>query len=219
MMPGKKPEGNSEDWMTTYSDMVTLLMCFFVMLLAASKVDVVMFEQIRSGMAREFMDRPVDQPVALLITDLNDDLKTLKLDNESLLAHDHLGVVLNMNDKAFFDSGSAYLKPEAVPILKKVLATLKAPRYSIFRFEIQGHTDDTPIHTTQFPSNWELSSARASAVIRFFIENGMDPTRLRAVGLADIQPLYPNRDAYNNPIKHNQERNRRVVIRMDPVYK
>lgn len=219
MMPEKKPEENSEEWMTTYSDMVTLLMCFFVMLLAASKVDVVMFEQIRSGIAREFMDRQVDQPIALLITDLNDDIKTLKLDSDALLAHDHLGVVLNLNDSTLFDSGSATLKPTAVPILKKIVSTLKATRYNLFRFEVQGHTDDNPIHTQQFPSNWELSSARASAVTRFLIDNGIDSTRLRAVGMSDIQPLYPNRDPYGNPIQQNQDRNRRVVIRMDPVYK
>lgn len=219
MMPEKKPEENAEEWMTTYSDMVTLLMCFFVMLLAASKVDVVMFEQIRSGIAREFMDRQVDQPITLLITDLNDDIKTLKLDTDALLAHDHLGVVLNLNDSTLFDSGSATLKPTAVPILKKIASTLKATRYNLFRFEVQGHTDDNPIHTRQFPSNWELSSARASAVTRFLIDNGIDSTRLRAVGMADIQPLYPNRDPYGHPILQNQDRNRRVVIRMDPVYK
>lgn len=220
MMPEKKQEENSEDWMTTYSDMVTLLMCFFVMLLAASKVDAVMFEQIRTGIAREFMDKQVDQPITLLIADLSDDLKTLKLDDkDNLLGDDHMGVILDLNANTFFDSGSARLKPEATPILARLASTLNVKQYNIFRFEVQGHTDDNPIHTAQFPSNWELSSARASAVTRFLIDHGIDETRLRAVGMADIQPRFPNRDAYGNPIKHNQERNRRVVIRMDLVYK
>lgn len=220
MMPDKKPEENLEEWMTTYSDMVTLLLCFFVMLVAASKVDAVMFEQIRTGIAREFMDKQVDQPVTLLIADLNDDLKTLKMDErDNLLGDDHLGVVLDLNANAFFDSGSAELKPDATPILTRIASTLKLKQYNIFRFEVQGHTDDNPIRTARFPSNWELSSARASAVTRFLINHGIDETRLRAVGLSDIQPRFPNRDAYGNPIPHNQERNRRVVIRMDPVYK
>lgn len=220
MMPEKKTEENLEEWMTTYSDMVTLLLCFFVMLVAASKVDAVMFEQIRTGIAREFMDRQVDQPITLLIADLNDDLKTLRLDErDNLLGDDHLGVVLDLNANTFFDSGSAELKPEATPILTRLASTLKLKQYNIFRFEVQGHTDDNPINTERFPSNWELSSARASAVTRFLINHGIDETRLRAVGMSDIQPRFPNRDAYGAPIPHNQERNRRVVIRMDPVYK
>lgn len=220
MMPEKKPGENLEEWMTTYSDMVTLLLCFFVMLVAASKVDAVMFEQIRTGIAREFMDRQVDQPITLLIADLNDDLKTLRLDErDNLLGDDHLGVVLDLNANTFFDSGSAELKPEATPILTRLASTLKLKQYNIFRFEVQGHTDDNPINTERFPSNWELSSARASAVTRFLINHGIDETRLRAVGMSDIQPRFPNRDAYGAPIPHNQERNRRVVIRMDPVYK
>lgn len=218
-MPPKKPDENLEEWMTTYSDMVTLLLCFFVMLLAASKVDTVMFEQIRTGISREFMDRKVDKPVTLLRADLDDDLRAMHMENEASLGSDHMGLTLDLETDTFFKSGSASLLPQAQPILMKLASTLSAPRYNIFRFEIQGHTDDNPIHTEQFPSNWELSAARASAVTRFLIQHGIDPTRLRAVGLSDIQPRYPNRDAYGEPIPLNQQRNRRVRIRMDPVYK
>ena len=218
-MPPKKKEVNTDDWQGTYGDCVTLLLCFFVMLLAASKMDTVMFEQIRSGMTREFMDRQVDQPVALLRSDLDDDLRALKMDESTTLGSDHMGLILDIESDTFFNSGSAVLKANAIPVLRRLASTLNATRYNIFRFEVQGHTDDSPIHTEQFPSNWELSSARASAVTRFLIDNGIDPTRLRAVGLADNQPLYPNRNAYGEPIQHNQQRNRRVRLRMDPVYK
>ncbi|MBR1946355.1 MAG: OmpA family protein [Alphaproteobacteria bacterium] len=218
-VPPKKKEVNTDDWQGTYGDCVTLLLCFFVMLLAASKMDTVMFEQIRSGMTREFMDRQVDKPVALLRSDLDDDLRALKMDETTTLGSDHMGLILDIESDTFFNSGSAVLKANATPVLRRLASTLKATRYNIFRFEVQGHTDDSPIHTDQFPSNWELSAARASAVTRFLIDNGIDPTRLRAVGLADNQPLYPNRNAYGEPIQHNQQRNRRVRLRMDPVYK
>ncbi|MBR4127205.1 MAG: flagellar motor protein MotB [Alphaproteobacteria bacterium] len=219
-MPSKKKEINADDWQGTYGDCVTLLLCFFVMLLAASKMDTVMFEQIRSGMTREFMDRrQINQPIALLRSDLDDDLHALRLDKTATLGSDHMGLILDIESDTFFNSGSAVLKSQAIPILRRLTSTLNAKRYNIFRFEVQGHTDDDPIHTEQYPSNWELSSARASVVTRYLIQNGIDPTRLRAVGLADIQPLYPNRDAHGNPIKHNQRRNRRVRLRMDPVYK
>ena len=78
-MPPKKKEINTDEWMNTYGDCVTLLLCFFVMLLAASKMDTVMFEQIRTGMSREFMDKPVDKPIALLRADLDDDLRALDM--------------------------------------------------------------------------------------------------------------------------------------------
>ncbi|MBP3403393.1 MAG: flagellar motor protein MotB [Alphaproteobacteria bacterium] len=218
-MPPKKKEINTDEWMNTYGDCVTLLLCFFVMLLAASKMDTVMFEQIRTGMSREFMDRPVDKPIALLRADLDDDLRALEMESVAALGSDHIGLILDLEADTFFDNGSAVLKAAAIPVLRRLVSTLNAPRYKIFRFEVQGHTDDNPINTPQFPSNWELSSARASAVTRFLIQNGIDPTRLRAVGLADIQPRYPNRDANGEPIAHNQRRNRRVRLRMDPVYK
>ena len=218
-MPPKKKEINSDEWMNTYGDCVTLLLCFFVMLLAASKMDTVMFEQIRTGMSREFMDKPVDQPIALLRADLDDDLKALEMESVAAVGSDHSGLILDLDADTFFDAGSATLKAAAIPVLRRLVSTLNATRYKIFRFEVQGHTDDSPINTPQFPSNWELSSARASAVTRFLIQNGIDPTRLRAVGLADIQPRYPNRDASGEPIAHNQRRNRRVRLRMDPVYK
>lgn len=218
-MPPKKKEINADDWQGTYGDCVTLLLCFFVMLLAAAKMDSVMFEQIRSGMSREFMDRQVEKPITLLRADLDDDLRALNMEDTTSLGSDHQGLLLDIESDSFFNSGSAVLRPESIPVLKRLVSTLNAPRYNIFRFEVQGHTDDSPINTNQFPSNWELSSARAAAVTRFLIDNGIAPTRLRAVGMADNQPLYPNRDANGNPIKHNQQRNRRVRLRMDPVYK
>ena len=218
-MPPKKKEINADDWQGTYGDCVTLLLCFFVMLLAASKVDTVVFEHIRSGMTREFMDREINKPVTLLRSDLDDDLRALQMDTKASLGSDHAGLILDIESDTFFNKGSAALKADAIPILRRLTSTLNATRYNIFRFEVQGHTDDDPIRTDQFPSNWELSAARASAVTRFLISNGIEATRLRAVGLADIQPLYPNRDAHGQPIKHNQKRNRRVRLRMDPVYK
>ena len=218
-MPPKKKEINADDWQGTYGDCVTLLLCFFVMLLAASKMDTVMFEQIRSGMTREFMDKEIDKPIQLLRSDLDDDLKTLQIEDTAKLGSDHLGLILDLESDMFFSRGSAILKNEAIPVLRRLASTINATRYKIFRFEVQGHTDDTPISTPQYPSNWELSAARASAVTRFLIDSGIDSTRLRAVGLADIQPAYPNRDVYGHPISLNQQRNRRVRLRMDPVYR
>ncbi|MCQ2965221.1 MAG: OmpA family protein [Alphaproteobacteria bacterium] len=214
----KKKEVNADDWQGTYGDCVTLLLCFFVMLLAASKMDSVMFEQIRTGIARDLTNEKIDQPIQMLMADLQSDIQSMNLNNEALIGNDHMGIMLDLETDAFFDPGSAELKPDAIKIIKKMSATLREERYNMFKFEVQGHTDDTNVISEKYPSNWELSSARASSVARALIENGITKTRLRAVGMADIQPKYPNRDADGMPIPHNQRRNRRVVLRMDPVY-
>ena len=198
--------------------MMTLLLCFFVLMMAVSKVDIILFEQIKQGISKEWRKEDAEQPIALIAADLSDDIQTISTDTEILLGRDQNGLTLEIPAKAFFKSGSAQLRPQAIAILSKILSTISAPRYNVFRFEVQGHTDDEKINTPLFPSNWELSAARAAAVVRFFIENNMNPARLRAVGMADIQPKYPNRDSYGQAIKHNQERNRRVVIRLEPTF-
>ena len=218
MMPPKKDDGVDEDWMATYSDMVTLLLCFFVLMMGISKIDIILFEQIKHSISKELSKEETAQPLALMAADLADDIAALSSDAQITLGSDLTGLTLEIPAGMFFDSGSAQLQQKATTILSKLLSTLSAPRYNVFRFEVQGHTDDSPISTKQFPSNWELSAGRAAAGVRFFTDSGMNPARLRAVGMADIQPKYPNRDAYGQPIKINQDRNRRVVIRIEPAF-
>ena len=82
---------------------------------------------------------------------------------------------------------------------------------------MEGHTSDVAINSPMYPSNWELSSARAAAMVRFFIEHGIKPQYLKAVGLADIEPKVPNSDLTGNPIAVNRERNQRVIIKFERV--
>jgi flagellar motor protein MotB len=122
-----------------------------------------------------------------------------------------------MGSAAFFASGSASLSDAGKAILSGILGPLTAAVAEGYRIRVEGHTDDTPIDTPQFPSNWELSTARASAVVHFFLEQGIPAQRLRAVGYADTEPKVPNRDAAGNPIPANQAQNRRVVIRLEKI--
>jgi flagellar motor protein MotB len=122
-----------------------------------------------------------------------------------------------MGSAAFFDSGSASLSDAGKAILRGLLGPLTAALAEGYRIRVEGHTDDTPIDTPQFPSNWELSTARASAVVHFFLEQGVQAQRLRAVGYADTEPKVPNRDAAGNPIPANQAENRRVVIKLEKI--
>jgi flagellar motor protein MotB len=126
---------------------------------------------------------------------------------------------LELSSAAFFDIGSANLNKDGTDILRKVATELKDDKYKGYQITVEGHTDDVPIHTAQFPSNWELSTGRASAVVRFFLEQGLLPTNIRAAGYADTFPKAPNRDTNGHALPANQAENRRVVIKLEKIDK
>jgi chemotaxis protein MotB len=113
------------------------------------------------------------------------------------------GVEIEINASALFNQGEADIQPEAKKTLADAAKVLVDNEYAI---EVEGHTDNLPISTAKFPSNWELSSARASSVVRLFIDQGVVAKRLKAVGSADNQPVVPN----DSP--EGRARNRRVTI-------
>ncbi|SBV93515.1 Flagellar motor rotation protein MotB [uncultured Alphaproteobacteria bacterium] len=212
----RPPQSNDEDWMTTYADMVTLLLGFFILLASISKVDMALFEQVQAGMAKGVGKRDIETPLENLKREVKEILVEMNVDETSSIGSDSSGVIIEFASSSFFDPGSAVLRDTAKPILSRVADTLNADIYKNFQVEVQGHTDDTPIHNAQFPSNWELSAARATGVVRYFLEQKMVPARLRAVGLADVAPKVPNLDPFGNPLPQNREINRRIVIRVNP---
>ena len=107
---------------------------------------------------------------------------------------------LEMSSSAFFGSGSGTLSDGGKSILRGVAVDLKSDQYQGYQIVVEGHTDDSPIATAQFSSNWELSTARAAAVVHFLLDQGIAAQKLRAVGYADTQPKVPNRDAAGNAV-------------------
>jgi chemotaxis protein MotB len=120
---------------------------------------------------------------------------------------------------AFFSSGSAALSNAGKAILGDVAGILEAREFVAYHITIEGHTDDTPISTSQFQSNWELSAARAAAVVRFLLDLGVPAGKLTASGYADTVPIAPNRTANGTVIPDNQAKNRRVIIRLEKIDK
>lgn len=134
---------------------------------------------------------------------LNAAMATFVKSGQMNVSQNGRGVELEINASALFNQGEADIQPEA----KKTLAdAAKVLADNDFAIEVEGHTDNMPISTNRFPSNWELSSARASSVVRLFIDQGIVAKRLKAVGEADNQPVVPN----DTP--ENRARNRRVTI-------
>jgi len=206
LVPLRRQE-DQEDWQLSYGDMVTLLLTFFVVIVTMSQVNLTTLEEIGASMRRAIKgDGPKPR---YSLSELVEDVKRM-IEEEGLQGQVDVGitpqgVAINLKGAVLFDLGSTELKPQALPLLMRLAGKLKDLPY---RISVEGHTDDLPIHTHRFPSNWELSAARAARVVRFFIQQGIPKGRLQAVGFADTQPRVPN----TSP--ENRAKNRRVVIRL-----
>lgn len=211
--------------MTTYGDMVTLLLCFFILLYSYSVIDIQKFQQIISSIQVTFLgesgilDTSMDpssgeqiemsvdhkfEDVLITYTALKEYLQDEGLQETITIRIEDRGVVLEIQDRVLFDSARADLKSEAEQLLVKVGNILaKVPNQVI----VEGHTDNVPINTPLYPSNWELSVARAVRVVRYLSERlQLQPERFLATGYGEHQPLAPNTSAAG------RMQNRRVNI-------
>ncbi len=207
-------EHADETWLIPYSDLLTLLLALFIVLFASSSLDKEKAAQIEYAFAAAFNTLSQDQMSGTLLGFL-DEAKEMDLGEEVTIGSDAKGATLEIASISLFDQGEARLKAEAIPLLQKIAELLNRNRYKRFRVVVEGHTDDSKLVSSAFPSNWELSSARAGSVVRQLIEDGVVSSRFQAVGMADISPAYPNYTAYGEPIPENHKRNRRVVIRVE----
>lgn len=130
-------------------------------------------------------------------------LEPLVKDGQVRVAQSSLGITVEINASVLFSPGQAKLADSSSLTLQAVAHVIKGHEHEI---HVEGHTDNLPIHTENFPSNWELSSARASSVIRLFIENGVEAHRLTAIGYGENRPIE------TNETPEGRKRNRRVTV-------
>lgn len=213
--PPPEPTEDSEDWLTTYADAITLLMAFFVMMLTFTEFDMPAFEEATTAIGNNVGNKDKVSSAQELKIELEDIVFEMQADQVISVAQDNRGIVIELASRAFFKPGSAELREAAIPVLEKMTLMLGAKKFACFNIDVKGHTDDAPIRTKQFPSNWELSAARASRVVRFLIERELDDFRFKAIGLADTKPKVPNRDAEGKPITENQATNRRINLHVE----
>lgn len=207
-------EESGHEWLVTFADAVTLLLAFFVLLVSFSQVDLVTFEQVSAGIARDLGQRTVARPAAQLRAQLEAMVDSLGVADAVRVDTFDRGITLELAASTFFRTGSAEIRPESKTILVRISETLIAPRYSNFKIAIEGHTDDTPPTIARYATNWDLSGARAANIVRLFSENEIPERRMRAVAFADTVPKLPNRDGAGNALAENQSKNRRIVIRI-----
>lgn len=207
-----------ESWLMTYADAITNLMAFFIILVAMSTIDMPAYEKASTTIKSEIGGNiPILKPTEAMQNALQDVIVSMQANEAVEVGTDNRGLVLEMKSRAFYRSGTADILPDAIPVLDKIAKTVLAPQYKNYILEVEGHTDDDPISTAVFPSNWELSAGRASRVVRFMTDAGMEIYRLKAAGYASSRPKLPNRTATGAPIRENQAENRRVVMKIFPV--
>ncbi len=216
-------------WLVTYADLVTLLLVFFVLLYSLSSLKQEKFmSAINSIKSQLSANKPLTGISNLIeiqdstkskisiedITGLRSRQEAMVADinrfisgnNQSKNISVHIvnnKIIITITGKVLFNSGSAHLNPEALSVLNGIVQlVMKYPEYNI---NIKGHTDDIPISTAQFPSNWDLSAIRATTVLKYLIKKGIKPERLTATGYGDIIPLVPNTSASNRAINRRVE--------------
>lgn len=226
-------EPGLDDWLMTYADMITLLVCFFAIFLAVSKPQDDKMEEAKQGVEKAFSktedirERTIPTPYqenlpsgdGILPTNTANPFQIVSTNRNVEVTPGDRITTIELNSSAFFSSGAAILNPEGNKILENITDTIKDEKFKDYRVVIEGHTDDSPIQTSQFPSNWELSTARAASVVRLLIDKGFPANRLQASGYADTFPKVPNRDASGKAVPENQAANRRVIIRLEKIDK
>lgn len=215
----KEPEKPSTSWQGTYGDMITLMLCFFVMLYNPSEVDVTQLATITQSLQMNETET-VSGGLSLStgrLSDLGNNINSLpsvergkslgpakkkavslfvpdEKSNKITITSDERGLVITLLSDNFFEEGSAELNiNETRDTLLRLADFFKSPEVKDRRFRIEGHTDNTPVPSdSQFPSNWELSATRAVNVLHYLADYGVSENKFSVAGYADTRPKFSN---------------------------
>jgi chemotaxis protein MotB len=224
-----KVDPGAPKWVVTFGDLMSLLLCFFVLLLSFSEMDRQKYKQVAGSLEKAFgvqrQTKVMDVPkgIKMIAKDFDQEVIATRIKQELGLEIEELvethmpdiedqisieegenEVIIRLMGESTFDSGKAEIRPQLKPLLKKAGQLLNAASGDII---VAGHSDNVPIHTGRFPSNLRLSIARAAAVAEFLLTTShIDPQRLSTMGFGEYRPI-----ASNDTAKGRQQ-NRRVEI-------
>jgi chemotaxis protein MotB len=225
------PVDNHERWLISYADFITLLFAFFVVMYAISVVNEGKYKVFSDALGSAFGGRAAPSPgnqlqpamplpnlvakrraealrrererLTTLARDLTSTLAPLVKEGKVRVTQNSRGVSVEINASVLFDSGEATLTDDSQEALRALAVLLRDDPHAL---QVEGHTDTTPIRSPVFPSNWELSAARAGAVVRLFIDNGVPAARMTVVGHGS------NVAVASNDAAEGRARNRRVAV-------
>lgn len=216
------PEDNGADWQTTFLDTMTILLAFFVILSSqVAEIDVAFIMGKKKPEEVQEKDVPNPEEEKLLffpIFSLASEIETALADE---IAQGKLKLELGEYEIRMLFSGSSFYRlgeAQLLPVGKEIISSIIGQLIRIdrvdYKLDIEGHTDSAPINTVRFKDNWDLSAARASGIVRYFLEKGVSAEKLKASGYADTFLVEPDRDERGNYIPESQDKNRRIVIRL-----
>lgn len=202
-------QSSVESWKTSYSDLMTILLVFFVLLISATHVSAVKFERIKQA----FQGATEQESIAAVLIELEKQVSQHQLGDLIDIQSDDKSIQISFQDGLLFDLGRADVRPEAVELLQRFTTSLdELPTYA--RIAVEGHTDDNPIDNGVFESNWHLSTLRSLAVLNILENMNICRENCEVRGFGEYQPKVPNRDDRGEAIAKNQSENRRVVLRI-----
>ncbi len=182
-------EGDHAFWLITYSDMTTLLLTFFLLMFSFTVMDEQQQDELLKQLSEVDTARVDKQQQKESLEAVARQIAEQFREEEAFVDASEAEVTVGLSSEVTFRSGDATLTPAALEPLSKVAAILGRLENDV---RVEGHTDDVPIATARFPSNWHLSAARAQAVLRFLAERGVAPMRLQVVGYGSVRPRAPN---------------------------
>jgi len=229
---------NHERWLISYADFITLLLVFFIIMFAISSVNISKFRALAVALSdatgsgttqskvidvhnpntnvdsstgkkkpqTKSSTSAAEKEKQKIAKQLKKDIAKAGLQKDVKVIVDERGVVLLLTNSLLFTSGAAQVLPHGSTVLTKLIKPISSQHKPIV---VEGHTDNSPISTAQFPSNWELSTSRATNVLRFLLNRGIDPKALAASGYADTHPM-PG--AEKNATAQQRAMNRRVEL-------
>ncbi|VAW69660.1 Flagellar motor rotation protein MotB [hydrothermal vent metagenome] len=227
-----EPEESTDRWLVSYADFITLLFAFFVVMYSISNVNVGKYRVLSDSVSTAFSAQANSPfgvgaelgisvqraPIAVGLlgqtgrvsmketaAELDKRLQQWVKKGMIAVKGNEKWLEIEIKSKLLFNSGDAVLSATASSVLSELTDVIKSTHNPLY---VSGYTDDVPISNSRFPTNWELSAARAASVVRLLAQNGINPARMGAIGYGEYRPVVSNDSA------ENRQRNRRVVIRV-----
>jgi len=227
-----EPEESTDRWLVSYADFITLLFAFFVVMYSISSVNVGKYRVLSDSVSTAFSAQssspfPVGSQLGISVqrapiavglegqtglvsmretaAQLDERLKHWVKQGKIAVSGNEKWLEIEIKSNLLFNSGNAVLSPAAADILSELTGVIKSTNNPLY---VSGYTDDVPIATSRYPTNWELSAARSASVVRLLAEKGINPARMGAIGYGEFRPVVANDSELN------RQRNRRVVIRV-----
>jgi len=227
----EEEEEDTSRWLVSYADFITLLFAFFVVMYSISSVNIGKYRVLSDSVSLAFLPKEYNkdtevptaittervpfsigidgrssyQAMAETAAKVENRMKKLINQGQIAIRGNEKWLEIELKSNILFASGSAELAPESDQILEQLSQILQDSNNPLY---VSGYTDNIPINTAQYSSNWELSAARAASVVRLFSETGVNPERMGAIGFGEFRPIVDNSTA------ENRIKNRRVVIRV-----